>query len=297
MTKDDALLSVASLHALVYCEQVFYLEEVERLRIADAAICAGRRLHVEIAQDEDDSVERLEFESGQLGIQGAVDVLRTRSGELIPYEHKRGRSAGSAGAREAWRTSDTGWRKVVEVIERRKDDTWRHSVVGYSLSYGRLIELAVRLLEKEWRGERACSPGSGCADVSRQAPAADLLRYPRVGALARCLQDRERARPSCPVLDLPRAPRRSPGRATSLGVRACVMAAADALLIVDLCPTCSTNVISRNHVDGWQEQISLFRVIGGATPKTMHGPADVEEDETPDREITKKAAAIRSIDN
>jgi CRISPR-associated protein Cas1 len=88
----------------VYCERLFYLEEVERIRIANAAVYAGRRLHVEIAQDEGDVVERLEFESAQLGIRGAVDVLRTRSGELIPYEHKRGRSAGAPGAREAWRT-------------------------------------------------------------------------------------------------------------------------------------------------------------------------------------------------
>jgi len=49
--------------------------------------------------------------------------------------------------------SDSGRKKVIEVIERRKCDTWRHSVVGYSLSYARLIELEVRLLEKEWMGE------------------------------------------------------------------------------------------------------------------------------------------------
>lgn len=49
--------------------------------------------------------------------------------------------------------TDSGRRKVVEVIERRKADSWRHSVVGYSLSYARLIELEVRLLEKEWMGE------------------------------------------------------------------------------------------------------------------------------------------------
>src|SRR5882672_3278909 len=101
---DEPLISVASLHALAYCERLFYLEEVERLRIADAAVYAGRRLHVELAQEDGDSVEHLEFESGRLGIRGAVDVLRTRNGELIPYEHKRGRSAGSPGAREAWRT-------------------------------------------------------------------------------------------------------------------------------------------------------------------------------------------------
>lgn len=102
---DEPLLSVASLHALVYCERLFYLEEVERLRVADAAVFAGRRLHEEIALAEDElGVERCTFESEQLGLRGAVDVLRRRDGALIPYEHKRGRSAGKPGAREAWQT-------------------------------------------------------------------------------------------------------------------------------------------------------------------------------------------------
>lgn len=102
---DEPLLSVGSLHALVYCERLFYLEEVERLRVADAAVFAGRRLHEEIALEEgDDAIERLTFESEELGLRGAVDVLRRRGGELIPYEHKRGRAAGKRGAREAWRT-------------------------------------------------------------------------------------------------------------------------------------------------------------------------------------------------
>ena len=30
---------------------------------------------------------------------------------------------------------------------------WKHPVTGYSLTYRRLIELEVRLLEKEWMGE------------------------------------------------------------------------------------------------------------------------------------------------
>ena len=100
---DDALISVGALHALVYCERLFYLEEVERIRIADASVFAGRRLHVEL-EDGDAAAERQTFESGQLGIRGAVDVLRRRDGRLVPYEHKRGRSAGSPGAREAWRS-------------------------------------------------------------------------------------------------------------------------------------------------------------------------------------------------
>jgi CRISPR-associated protein Cas1 len=46
-----------------------------------------------------------------------------------------------------------GRRKLIEVIERRKSDEWRHDVVGYSLSYARMVELEARLLEKEWMGE------------------------------------------------------------------------------------------------------------------------------------------------
>ena len=100
----EPLLSVASLHALVYCERLFYLEEVERIRIADAAVFAGRRLHAELAREEDDSVEQRTMESAMLGIRGTVDVVRRRDGVLVPHEHKRGRSAVTKGAREAWDT-------------------------------------------------------------------------------------------------------------------------------------------------------------------------------------------------
>jgi CRISP-associated protein Cas1 len=105
--EDSDLLSVMSLHALVYCERLFYLEEVEKIRVADARVYAGRRLHEEIAQEEDEvegSVEKRSFESTLLGIRGQVDVIRRRDGRVIAYEHKRGRSAGKAGAREAWET-------------------------------------------------------------------------------------------------------------------------------------------------------------------------------------------------
>jgi CRISPR-associated protein Cas2 len=54
-----------------------------------------------------------------------------------------------------------------------------------------------------------------------------------------------------------------------------VMDSVDALLIVDLCPTCASNVISRNHVDGWQERVAPFRLIGAAGSQA---PAVVEED-------------------
>jgi CRISPR-associated protein Cas1 len=128
---DDSLLSVASLHALAYCERLFYLEEVERLRVADAAVYAGRRLHVEIAREEDEVVERLTFESGKLGLRGAVDVLRSRSGELVPYEHKRGRSAGTPGAREAWRTDRIQIGAYAMLIEAAHERTVSEGRVRY----------------------------------------------------------------------------------------------------------------------------------------------------------------------
>ena len=76
----------------------FYLEEVENLRVADERVYAGRRLHAEIARAEDDG-ERLtlSLESERWGLVGKVDCVRHRDGMLIPYEHKRGRSAQSGG--------------------------------------------------------------------------------------------------------------------------------------------------------------------------------------------------------
>lgn len=50
--------------------------------------------------------------------------------------------------------SDSGRRKAIELYERRLQDTWKHPVTNYSLSYARTIELEVRLLEKEWTGPR-----------------------------------------------------------------------------------------------------------------------------------------------
>ena len=49
--------------------------------------------------------------------------------------------------------SEAGKRKLIALYERRKEDQWKHPVIGYSLSYARLLELEVRLLEKEWMGE------------------------------------------------------------------------------------------------------------------------------------------------
>ena len=49
--------------------------------------------------------------------------------------------------------SPAGRGKAIALFARRRHDHWKHTVVGYSLSYARIIELELRLLEKEWTGE------------------------------------------------------------------------------------------------------------------------------------------------
>lgn len=84
-------IRVNALHALNYCPRLYYLEEVEQLYTQDAAVFAGRRLHVELEKDEGDEWHQLVLENQDLGLRGKVDALRTRGGQTIPYEHKKGR--------------------------------------------------------------------------------------------------------------------------------------------------------------------------------------------------------------
>jgi CRISPR-associated endonuclease Cas1 len=76
------------------------LEEVEEIRVADAAVYAGRRLHVEL--EEDGERVELELASEALGLHGRVDAMRRRDGVLVVYEHKRGRPARGPQGPEAW---------------------------------------------------------------------------------------------------------------------------------------------------------------------------------------------------
>jgi CRISPR-associated protein Cas1 len=79
-----------ALHALAYCPRLFYLEEVEEIRVADASVFAGRHLHAALEADEDGEAVNVELTSAALGITGKVDCLRRRDGSYLPYEHKRG---------------------------------------------------------------------------------------------------------------------------------------------------------------------------------------------------------------
>ncbi|MEW5847825.1 MAG: type I-MYXAN CRISPR-associated endonuclease Cas1 [Myxococcota bacterium] len=91
---------VMALHALLYCERLFFLEEVEEIRVADEAVWAGRVLHAEL--DEPAEVVELTLESARLGMRGKVDALRKRDGTVFPVEHKRGRARRTDGGPGAW---------------------------------------------------------------------------------------------------------------------------------------------------------------------------------------------------
>jgi len=58
------LIRVMALHALAYCERLFYLEEVEEIRVADHRVYAGRTLHKGIDEDGEWSSVALESEQG-----------------------------------------------------------------------------------------------------------------------------------------------------------------------------------------------------------------------------------------
>ncbi|GIW92990.1 MAG: CRISPR-associated exonuclease Cas4/endonuclease Cas1 fusion [Pirellulaceae bacterium] len=98
-------IRVMALHALYYCERLFYLEEVEEIRVADHAVYAGRSLHQEITGSDEEIMEvrSVEVCSERWGLIGKVDGVRRRDGVWVVYEHKRGRCCrGEDGQPEAW---------------------------------------------------------------------------------------------------------------------------------------------------------------------------------------------------
>lgn len=92
--QDLPALRIMSLHALAYCERLFYLEEVEEIRIADQRVYAGRTLHAAELPTDGGELVGVTIESAEWNLKGKVDYLRYRDGLLVPFEHKRGRSKG-----------------------------------------------------------------------------------------------------------------------------------------------------------------------------------------------------------
>lgn len=95
------LTRVMALHAVAYCERLFYLEEVEEIRLADERVEAGRLLHQQLPDDQ--PFTSYTMESEELGIRGRFDAVKRLDGQWVVVEHKRGRSRkGPDGNPDAW---------------------------------------------------------------------------------------------------------------------------------------------------------------------------------------------------
>lgn len=92
-TPAEPPIRIMALHAMLYCERLFYLEEVEEIRVADGNVYAGRRLHDDVVPEDDITPEKRSFqvESETWGLIGKADAVRKRDGFWIAYEHKKGR--------------------------------------------------------------------------------------------------------------------------------------------------------------------------------------------------------------
>lgn len=95
-TEATTPIRVMALHAMAYCERLFYLEEIEEIRVADHRVYAGRTLHQGL--DDEGEWTNVALESETWGLKGKMDYVRYRDGAICPFEHKRGRSRGD----EAW---------------------------------------------------------------------------------------------------------------------------------------------------------------------------------------------------
>ena len=58
----ESPLRIESLHAMKYCERLFYFQEVEQISVAHPDVYAGRRLHDDVIPEDDISPEKRSFQ-------------------------------------------------------------------------------------------------------------------------------------------------------------------------------------------------------------------------------------------
>ena len=90
---DEPPIRIEALHAMKYCERLFYFQEVEHISVPHANVYAGRRLHDNQVPEDDITPEKQSFQvaSEAWGLTGKADAVRKRDGQWIVYEHKKGR--------------------------------------------------------------------------------------------------------------------------------------------------------------------------------------------------------------
>jgi len=131
---EEPLIRIMALHALAYCERLFYLEEVEEIRVANEAVYEGREFHAKIPEYVE--LTSYHLESRKLGIQGKVDCIRSESGEWIPFEYKKGRSRkDKQGNVQAWDTDALQIAAYALLLEEHFDREIKEGRVYYAADH------------------------------------------------------------------------------------------------------------------------------------------------------------------
>ena len=123
------LVPVMALHALAYCPRLFYLENVERQRVANARVYAGRELHASLDRKHEDSMHVV---SPRLGLQGRVDFIRSDKEDLIPVEVKRGRARRTEDGIAGWPSDVLQVGAYAVLLEDFLETSVRHARIHYA---------------------------------------------------------------------------------------------------------------------------------------------------------------------
>jgi CRISPR-associated protein Cas1 len=123
-------LRVMALHSLVYCERLFYLEEVEEIRVADVRVYEGRRMHELLPEYSE--LQSFVFDSESLGLYGKIDCLRSKQGEWLPYEYKKGRARQDGSEFKAWPSDEVQVAAYTMLLEEHLQTRLEQAKVYYA---------------------------------------------------------------------------------------------------------------------------------------------------------------------
>lgn len=186
-TTDEPLIRVMALHALAYCERLYYLEEIEEIRLADANVYAGRRIHEELDRGPDRYT--MELASERLGIRGKVDCVRRKAGNLVVFEHKKGKSRDG---KEAWPSDRLQVLAYTLLLAEHTGEIIQEACVKYHAD-NRTITIAVTLEEAEKEVRGAVERAKALRASLERPPVTVSERLCRTCALAPvCLPEEER---------------------------------------------------------------------------------------------------------
>lgn len=187
---EDEPLRVMALHSLAYCERLYYLEEVEEIRVADAAVYAGRRLHE--AWSEGEEWETWQLASTALGLTGKVDALRREDGQWLVYERKKGKADKRGEHARAWPSDALQVAAYTMLLEEKLGTSLKEAKIRYHGS-NQTVRVAVDATARD-RVKLAISRALELRGQTARPPVTTEERLCATCSLAPvCLPEEERA--------------------------------------------------------------------------------------------------------